>query len=516
MDVADFVVVGAGSAGCAVAGRLSAATNSTVALLEAGTAARNPLVALPPSTLVTIRRPNRWNWGFVSEPEEGLYGRRVACPRGRGVGGTTLINASMYVRGHPEDYDEWARLGCPGWRFEDVLPYFRRSEDFEGGESDRHGAGGPLRVQRGRSRSPVIEAFVEAGRQAGYPVTDDFNNATPLGFGRLHFTIRDGRRCTAARAFLDPARQRANLAIITRAHASRVLFEGRRAVGVEYRRGDTVRTIRARREVVLSAGAIQTPQLLMLSGIGDPSALRAFGIALVHESPEVGRNLQDHFGPSVQHLCAQPVTLYRLFRPHRMALALAQALILRSGPAAHFPADGSAFVHGRAGEGRPDLQFFFIDSLSGKLDSKVPTGHGYSLRVCLLRPEGRGEIRLASASPAEAPRLVFNYLAAPRDLETLAAGVAIARRVLAQPAFDAWRGAEVSPAPGSRPTRNSTNGSGATPTPSIIRPARHGWAATRRPWSIRSCASGGSAASGSRTPRSCRASSAATPTPPAS
>ncbi|MCA3261745.1 MAG: choline dehydrogenase [Telmatospirillum sp.] len=450
----DFIVAGAGSAGCALARRLSDDPHVSVLLVEAGGRDWNPLLRVPMMTGLLLR--NRFaNWFYHTEPEPNLAGRRIFWPRGKVLGGSSAINGMVYTRGLPMDYDTWAQMGLPGWSFADVLPYFKRSEAYHGGASERHGAEGPLPVSRPGSANPLFDAFIEAGRQAGHPVSTDFNGPSPEGFGRYDFTTFAGRRWSSAQAFLHPVRGRANLTIVTRSHVDKVVFEKGRAVALDVRAEGGSQRYRAWREIALSLGTVGTPCALMRSGIGDPDALRAHGIDIVADSPDVGQNLQDHVLARVEHVCRQPVTLYSTLRGDRAIAALVQALLFGTGPAATFPLEVGAFARSHKALDAPDLQSHFLPGLSTAA-LRLPffrgaktrhDGHGFFANIYQLRPESRGTVSIRSADPLADPVIRPNYLSTDNDRRVLRAGVRLLREVFAQPAFDAFRGPELSPGP---------------------------------------------------------------------
>ena len=442
----DYIVVGAGSAGCVLAARLSQAPDTRVLLLEAGGRDWDPLLRVPLMAGVLLRG-RRYNWSYRSEPVPGLNGRCGAWPRGKLLGGSSAINGMVYTRGFPSDYDAWATAGLAGWSFAELLPYFRRSEDFSGAPGRRHGLGGPLPVSRlARPSNPLFDVFVEAGRQAGHPVTDDFNGVDPAGFGRYHFNIRNGRRVSSADAYLGDAGP--NLTIWTRAHAERLIFDLRRAVAVRVRRSGKTVEARAEREIVLCGGTVNSPQLLMLSGVGEAEHLRRHGIEVVADRAEVGRNLADHLLVRVQYAATRPITLGRLRRADRAILAVARALIFGTGPGASFPLEAGAFMRSDPALDEPDLQSHFLPALSTDMLRWRPLAsdeHGFMANVYALRPLSRGAVRLAGADPAAPPRIQPNYLSEPRDLALLRRGVRLLRQVFAQAAFDPYRGAELAP-----------------------------------------------------------------------
>jgi choline dehydrogenase len=367
------------------------------------------------------------------------------------LGGSSSINGMVWTRGFPVDYDAWAQAGLPDWTWEKVLAAYRGIEGHWAGETSLHGGDGPQRLSRLTGLNPLSEAFLEAARQAGLPLTDDFNGPSPEGAGRYDFTIHDGRRLSAARAFLVPQEGRTNLTVLTGALATRVMVESGRATGVEILRGGRREEVRAASEVVLCAGTVNSPQLLMLSGIGPADHLRAHGIEIVADLPGVGQNLQDHLLVRVEHDCTEPVTLHALLRADRAVLALVRAVTTGTGPAARFPLEVGGFLRSDPALDLPDLQSHFLPGRSTaavRVPFRAPAGdrgHGFFANVYQMRPDSRGEIRLRSADPTDAPAILGNYLTAPRDIGVLRAGVRVLREIFAQPAFDRWRGAETAP-----------------------------------------------------------------------
>jgi choline dehydrogenase len=441
--VYDYIIIGAGSAGCVLANRLSADPANRVLLLEAGPRDWHPFIHMPAGLAKLVGRKGI-NWDYDTEPEPALDGRRLWWPRGKVLGGSSSINAMCYVRGHRFDYDEWAELGAAGWHFDAVLPYFRRAENQARGADAWHGVGGPLDVADLRYRNPLSAVFIEAAAQAGHARNADFNGANQDGFGWYQVTQRDGARCSTAVAYLDPARARPNLTVVTRALAHRVLFDGARAIGVEYARGGRVLRAEAAREVILSGGALNSPQLLMLSGIGPADHLRAHGIPVRVDLPGVGANLMDHLDACTLQRATQPIT-YDRTNDVRIAL---EFYLFRRGIGTSNIAEAGGFARSRlAPDARPDLQFHFVPALLDDHGRNRLPGYGYTVHVCNLRPRSRGHLELASADPAAKVRIFPNYLSDPegRDLATLVEGVRLSREILAQPAFAPYRGEEILP-----------------------------------------------------------------------
>lgn len=447
MKTYDYVIVGGGSAGCVLANRLSADSRIRVLLLEAGGRDASPLIHAP-GGLLPIMLSGAYSWRYQSAPQAHLDGRVLYVPRGKVLGGSSSTNGMVYCRGAAADFDRWAQLGNRGWSYADVLPYFKRAETHALGEGEFHGGSGPLRVSRPGVRHPLAKAFVDAGLQAGFPYNDDTNGADREGFGPTDITAWGGRRSSTAVAYLRPARRRPNLTVVTGAHATRVLFDGRRAVGVEYLRAGRSLTVSAQCDVILSAGALQSPQLLMLSGVGDPEDLTAHGIAVVQDLKGVGRHLQDHLAVSVKYTASQPVSMFKYFSPARGAVALAQYCLTRTGPLANPGMEAVAFVKSRAERLDPDLKLHFVMALYRSNGREMIAEHGFAAHINVTTPESVGALRLASADPTAAPVIDHNYLSNPEDLRTLREGVRIARTVFAQSAFDAYRGEELEPGPG--------------------------------------------------------------------
>ena len=443
-DEHDFVVIGGGTAGCVLANRLSADPANSVALLEAGGEARHPFIHIPlMAGLVYFMRSI--NWGYETEPEPHLDGRRIPWPRGKVLGGTSAINGMMYMRGNRRDYDGWRQLGLEGWDYASVLPYFKRAEGHGSRRDAFHGSDGPLRVNRAQSKNPLYGVFLEACEALGMARNDDFNGAEQEGVGRQDFCIDRGRRVNTGHAFIKPVQDRPNLRVVLRAHVERLLFEGRRCVGVAYRERGRRREIRARREVILCAGTINSPQLLQLSGIGAPEHLRSLGIEVAVESPDVGRNLQDHAGVYVQYACTQPVALYGLLRPDRAALACMRAYLFGTGPGTSIALEAGGFGRSREGLDAPDLQITFIPGLTLDVTRAKQGRHGFLTHCYQLRPESRGEIRIAAADARTSPAIHANTLRAETDRRVMRDAVRLARRIMAQAPFDPYRGTEIAP-----------------------------------------------------------------------
>lgn len=443
----DFIVVGAGSAGCVLANRLSEDGRNSVLLLEAGGSDRNPVFSIPLLAGVAYWW-KRSNWNYVTTPQDGLDGRTIKWPRGKVLGGSSTINGMMYMRGHAADYDNWRQLGLPGWSYADVLPYFRRSEHNPERPGDPfHGQGGPLFVAKARAANPLYEAFLAAGRAEGFAANADFNGAVQEGLGPYDFNIRDGRRESSATAFLRPALKRQNLTVWTHAVATRIRLDGVRATGLDLLRKGKQVSVTARREIVLAGGAINSPHLLQVSGIGDPAMLKAAGVAPLVASRGVGRNLQDHLGVYLTCAAREPVTLYALFRPDRAAHAFLSAWAFGRGPATAVPLEAGGFLKTRPDLHIPDVHITFVPGLSLETTQKGQGRHGYLINFYQLRPQSRGEIALASPDPLKAPRIDPRYLESEFDRAVMRDGVRLARRIGENPALVRFKASDLSPMP---------------------------------------------------------------------
>ncbi len=437
MEQWDVIVVGSGSAGSAVAGRLSEDPGTRVLVLEAGARDRNPWLHVPIGYAKTMYHPTL-SWNYGTEPEAALGGRSVPWPRGRVLGGSSAINGLIYIRGQREDYDTWAQTGCTGWSFEDCLPFFRRAERNERGADALHGADGPLSVSDLRDRNPLSVAFLEAAQELGLPMNPDFNGPVQEGAGWYQVTVRDGVRCSAATAYLKPALKRPNLRLETDAQATRVLIEGGRAVGVEYRAGGEARTARAR-EVVLAGGAINSPQLLMLSGIGPAAHLQEMGIPVLHDAPDVGQKLQDHFQARLMFRATQRVSLNEVVNSlWGMARMGAQYALTRSGPLTFAAGTSGLFARVLPQSATPDVQFHFIPWSADSVKEGLHRFPGFTMSICQLRPESRGAITLAGPDPMAKPRIHANYLATETDRRCMVEGLKLGQRLARTRAMSPW------------------------------------------------------------------------------
>ena len=444
----DYIIVGAGSAGCVLANRLSADPAVRVLLLEAGGRDDSFLIRMP-AGIGRLVTPDV-NWLYETVPQAQMGGRRMFWPRGKTLGGSSSLNAMVYIRGQRQDYDRWRDAGNPGWGYEEVLPYFRRSENNEVFDGELHGRGGPLNVCERRYTNPLSRVFVEAAVSSGLPHNPDFNGREQAGAGLYQVTQRRGRRCSAATAYLHPVLHRPNLTVITGALAQRILLQAHRATGVAYVHGGAQREARARREVLISAGAINSPQLLLLSGIGPAQEIRTLGLPVHHDLPGVGKNLQDHLDINVIHACTEPITLDGSARGLGALKTALRFAVSRSGPGVSNVAEAGAFLRSGPDAAAPDVQLHFIPAYVLDHGRRKMHGHGMTLHVCYLRPASRGEIRVRSADPADPPLIDPRYLSVASDLTPLIAGIRRARDIYAQAPFRRYLGAEAFPGRGTQ------------------------------------------------------------------
>ncbi|HRE42853.1 MAG TPA: choline dehydrogenase [Terricaulis sp.] len=445
----DYVIVGAGSAGCVLAARLSEDPGVKVALLEAGGKNTSVLVRMPAGVGNLISTPGAFNWGFETEPQKHLNNRRLYQPRGRGWGGSSAINGMIYIRGHARDYDQWRQMGLEGWGYADVLPYFKKAQHHEDGADTWNGESGPLWVSRGPPGNPLYKAFIQAGAQAGFPVTRDFNGYQQEGLGPYHLTIKDGERWSAAAAYLSPALKRPNLKVISGAYATRVLFEGKKAIGVEYAagRGKPAQKVFAGREVILSGGAFQSPHLLLLSGVGPAEDLRARGIEVVADAPEVGKNLQDHLDVSLIWECTKPITAYSITKGLKKPAVGIQWILSKQGAGRTNHLQAGAFLKSRGELDAPDIQLHFVNGVMIEHAKVQADRDGFTIHSCQLRPESRGQVFLKSADAFDHPGIDPNYLASETDRRVLRDSVRMVRDIIGQDALKLFRGPEMRPGP---------------------------------------------------------------------
>ena len=447
-DRFDYVIVGAGSAGCVLANRLSEDPDVTVALLEAGGKNESLLVKMPAGVGNLIAAKGVSNWGFETVPQEFLDGRRLYQPRGRGWGGSSSINGMIYIRGHARDYDQWRQMGLTGWGYADVLPYFKRAQHHEDGADAWNAEGGPLWVSRGPPGDPIYKAFIQGGKQAGFPVTRDFNGYQQEGVGPYHLTIRDGERWSAAAAYLKPiVANRTNLKVISNAHAGRIIIEKKTAVGVEFSAGPgkPTQSIYAKREVLVCGGAFQSPHLLLLSGIGPADDLQKMGVAVQADLPEVGKNLQDHLDVCVIYEMTKPLSMYSKTKGLKQPMIGLQYLLTKQGHGRTNHLHAGAFLKTRGELDRPDIQLHLVNAQMRDHARIQADRDGFTIHACQLRPESRGTVTLASTNPFDAPAIDPRYLAEENDRRTMRDSVRIVRDIVRQPALDTYRGPEFAP-----------------------------------------------------------------------
>lgn len=441
---ADFVIIGSGSAGSALAYRLSEDGKHSVIIIEAGGADFGPLIQMPAALSFPMNMAT-YDWRFSTEPEPYLNGRQLVTPRGKVIGGSSSINGMVYVRGHACDFDHWETSGAQGWSYADVLPYFQKMEQVAFADQDGwRGKNGPLHVQRGKSRNPLYQAFIEAGQQAGFELTDDYNGEKQEGFGQMEQTIHQGRRWSAANAYLKPALKRKNVTLV-KGLARKVVIEKQRATGVEIENGNVIRTIRAKREVIIAASSINSPKLLMLSGIGPAEHLAQFNIPVVADRQGVGQNLQDHMELYIQQSCVQPITLHSKLNLFSKTMIGAQWLFFKSGDGASNHFESAAFLRSKAGVEYPDIQYHFLPAAIRYDGKAAAEGHGFQAHVGPMRSKSRGAVTLRSADPRDKPKIQFNYMSHPDDWADFRHCIRLTREIFGQHAFDPYRGEEIQP-----------------------------------------------------------------------
>ena len=441
----DYIIVGAGSAGCVLANRLTEDSNTSVLLLEYGGSDKSIFIQMPTALSIPMNMP-KYNWGYESQPEPYLDNRRMDCPRGKVLGGSSSINGMVYVRGHAMDYNEWQAQGAKDWDYRHCLPYFKKADDWAFGSDEYRAENGPLSVNNGNNmENPLYRAFIEAGAEAGYMKTEDYNGRQQEGFGPMHMTVKNGVRWSTANAYLKPALNRPNLKVITSALTQRLLFEGRKAVGVEFKRDGQLQTVSANREVILSAGPIASPHILQLSGIGPGEVLKQAGIEVQHDLPGVGENLQDHLEFYFQFRCKQPITLNGKLDLWNKFLIGSRWFFTKKGLGATNHFESCAFIRSKAGVEWPDIQYHFLPAAMRYDGRAAFDGHGFQVHVGHNKPKSRGSIRAKTANIDDKPEILFNYLKHQDDIEGFRACVRLTREIIAQTAFDAYRDSEIQP-----------------------------------------------------------------------
>jgi len=441
----DFIVIGAGSAGCVLANRLSEDPAHSVLLLEAGKQDRSLFIRMPTALAIPMSTP-RFNWGYWGQPEPYLDGRRMDCARGKVLGGSSAINGMVYVRGHADDFDQWENEGATGWSYVDCLPYFKRAEGWMMGGDTYRGGAGPLTTCNGNDmHNPLYQAFIDAGREAGYGVTEDYNGYRQEGFGPMHMTVRGGERCSTDLAYLEPARRRPNLTVITEADADRLTFSGMRVTGARYRLGGQEHSVKAHQEVIISAGSIGSPTLLQRSGVGPMSVLMAAGVPVRHDLPGVGENLQDHLEVYFQYRCRQPITINGHLGLLSKLRIGAQWVLTKSGLGATNHFESCGFIRSRAGVAAPDIQYHFLPAAIRYDGQAAFDGHGFQVHVGPNKPDSRGHVRISGPDSIHEPLIQFNYLSTEKDLADWRQCLRLTREILQQPALDEFRGGEIQP-----------------------------------------------------------------------
>jgi len=442
----DYVIVGAGSAGCVLANRLTEDPATRVLLIEYGGGDSSIFIQMPTALSIPMNM-DKYNWRYETEPEPGLNGRRLHCPRGKVLGGSSSINGMVYVRGNALDFDTWEQLGAKGWSYADVLPYFRKAETRAEGGDDYRGNNGPLHTCNGSLKNPLYNVFVEAGVQAGYLRTSDMNGFQQEGFARMDMTVYRGQRCSTANAYIHPIKHRKNLTVVLNALAHRILLRDKRAVGIEFERGGSLSQAHARREVILSGGPINAPQLLMLSGIGPANHLKEMNLRVVHDLPGVGQNLQDHLEMYFQQQCTQPITLNAVMNPWSKLLIGTRWILTKGGLGGTNHFETGAFIRSRPGVKWPDIQYHFLAGAFSYDGSAVAKTHGFQAHVGSMRSKSCGWIKLRSTNPRDKARVFFHYMSREEDWIELRACIRLTREIFAQPAFDPYRGPELQPGP---------------------------------------------------------------------